>query len=99
MGPPNSCATSWEFEFSTSNIFAPVENRQDIKSNKIVLYTIVYCNIFIVYIFEASRGASAQSVTVNATDHRFDSHLKKIKYYTLYIYFHFFALVLRQTAG
>ena len=47
--------------------------------------------------FEASRGAGAQSVTVNASGCGFDPHSRKWNIYSNF-YFHFFALVLRQSA-
>ena len=43
---------------------------------------------------EASRGAGAQSVTVNATCCGFDPHSKKLNI-SLNLYFNFFALVSR----
>ena len=48
--------------------------------------------------FEASRGAGAQSVAVNATGCGFDSHSKKLNIY-LNLYFRFFTLVSRQRAA
>ena len=47
---------------------------------------------------EAGRVAGAQSVTVNATGCGFDPHSRKLNIY-LHLYFHFFALVLRQCAA
>ena len=47
--------------------------------------------------FEASRGAAAQSVTVKPTGCGFDPHPRRWNIY-LNLYFHFFALVSRQSA-
>ena len=47
---------------------------------------------------EAGRGAKAQSVIVKSTGCRFDSHSMKFNIY-LHLYFHFFALVSRQSAA
>ena len=47
---------------------------------------------------EVSRCAGAQSVTVYATDCGFDPHSRELNIY-LILYFHFFALVSRQSAG
>ena len=55
--------------------------------------------IIILYLtFEASRGAGAQSVTVKSTGCGFDPHSRKLNIY-LHLYFHFFALVSRQSAA
>ena len=50
------------------------------------------------YVHEASRGAGAQSVIVNATCCGFDPHSQKLNIY-LNLYFHFSALVSRQSAA
>ena len=47
---------------------------------------------------ESSRGAEAQSVTAKWTGCGFDSHWRKLNIY-LNFYFHFFALVSRQSAA
>ena len=49
-------------------------------------------------LFEVSRGAGAQSVTVKSTGCLFDPHSRKRNIY-LHLYFHFFALVSRQIAA
>ena len=48
--------------------------------------------------FEASRGTEARSVTVKSTGFVFDPHSSKLNIY-LNLYFHFFALVARQSAA
>ena len=48
------------------------------------------------YIFEASRGAAAQSVTVKPTGCGFDLHSRNFYFF---IFIHIFALVLRQSAA
>ena len=48
------------------------------------------------FINRASRGAAAQSVTVNPTGCGFDPYSRRWNIY-LNLYFHFFALVSRQT--
>ena len=48
--------------------------------------------------YEARRGAVAQSVTVKPTGCGFDSHSRRLNIY-LNLYFHFFALVSRQNAA
>ena len=47
---------------------------------------------------EANRGARTQSVTVKSTGCGFDSHSRKWNIY-LHFYFHFFALVSRESAA
>ena len=47
---------------------------------------------------EASCGAGAQNVTVKLTSCRFDPHSRKLNVY-LHLYFHFFAVVSRQSAA
>ena len=47
---------------------------------------------------EAGRGAGAQSVTVNSTGCGSDPHSRKSNIY-LHLYFHFFAMVSRQSAA
>ena len=49
-------------------------------------------------VFEASRGAVAQSVTVKQIGCGFDPHSKRWNIY-LNLYFHFFALVSKQSAA
>ena len=50
------------------------------------------------YIFEASCGAGAQSVTIKPTGCGFDPHSRRWNIY-LNLYFHFFPLVSRQSAA
>ena len=50
------------------------------------------------YFLEASRGARAQSVTVKSIGCGFDTHSRKWNIY-LHLYFHFFALVSRQSTA
>ena len=47
---------------------------------------------------EASRGAGAQIVTVKSTGCGFEPYSRKLNIY-LHLYFHYFALVSRQTAA
>ena len=47
---------------------------------------------------EVSRGAGAQGVTVKSIGCGFDSHLKKWNIY-FNLYFHFFAVLSRQSAA
>ena len=47
--------------------------------------------------FVASRGAGAQNVTVSAIASGFDPHSRKVNNY-LNLHYHFFALVLKQSA-
>ena len=48
--------------------------------------------------YEASRNAEAQSVTIKSTGCGFDPHSRKRNIY-LHLYFHFYALVQRQRAA
>ena len=63
----------------------PANNTHSIFSNSFTLY-------------EAGRGAETQSVTVNATGCGFDPHSRTWNIY-LNVYFHFFALMSRQSAA
>ena len=58
----------------------------------------LYYTIYFIYCTEASRGAVAQSVTVEPTGCGFDPHSRRGNIY-LNLYFHFFALVLRQSTA
>ena len=56
------------------------------------------CFLFCYYYVEASRGAVGQSVTVKLTVCGFNPHSRRCNVY-LNLYFHFFALVSRQSSA
>ena len=63
-----------------------------------VIFSVFFIGILFFNTIETSRGAGAQSVTAKSTGCGFDPYSRK-RNISLHLYFHFFALVAKQSAA